>query len=539
MQSSGDEITRLQGVDSDPVNWGWLCDKGRFGFEATNAASRVRAPMVRRGDELVEVTWAAALKQAAALVKGAIDRDGVGSVAVLGGARSTNEGAYAWATLARTLGIASTDAQLDDGLPADVLLGLPRATIDEACAATTLVVLGADLKDELPVLYLRVRDSASKRRSRVLEVSPRDTPLTPLAYRSDRHRPGEQAATVRQLLSEEGPQLAKGNVVVLVGRSNLAESVQPTLDAIALLQAGVPGVRFLPLARRGNTVGALAAGLRPQAGGLDAKGICEAAAAGRISCLVLLGADPLADVRDASLARKAMANVGAVIAVDTTLHASNRQATVFLPCTAPGEHAGTTTNVEGRVTPVAMKVTAGTARPDWMIAAELADRLGHDLGFTRIEDVTRELSVTVDVFAPTASDAPAAGRDGAVLALGTGFTVSPSNVEPPAGNSYEYRLTVSRKLYDGGRLVTSSPSLAPLAPGAHLHLHPLDADRLGAREGATVKVTSPRSTLTLDVRPDPAIARGTAWVAFNQPNVVAAELIDADAWAIDVKVETL
>ncbi len=29
---------RYHGVDSDPVNWGWLCDKGRFGFEAVNVA---------------------------------------------------------------------------------------------------------------------------------------------------------------------------------------------------------------------------------------------------------------------------------------------------------------------------------------------------------------------------------------------------------------------------------------------------------------------------------------------------------------------
>ncbi|MEY4032739.1 MAG: NADH-quinone oxidoreductase subunit, partial [Actinomycetota bacterium] len=29
VQSSRDELVRYQGVDSDPVNWGWLCDRGR------------------------------------------------------------------------------------------------------------------------------------------------------------------------------------------------------------------------------------------------------------------------------------------------------------------------------------------------------------------------------------------------------------------------------------------------------------------------------------------------------------------------------
>ena len=36
VQSSRNRVLRYQGVDSDPVNWSWLCDKGRFGFEAVN-----------------------------------------------------------------------------------------------------------------------------------------------------------------------------------------------------------------------------------------------------------------------------------------------------------------------------------------------------------------------------------------------------------------------------------------------------------------------------------------------------------------------
>ena len=56
-------------------------------------------------------------------------------VGVLGGARLSNEDAYAWAKLAKgVIGTDSVDAQLGDGLPAEVVLGLPRATIDEACA---------------------------------------------------------------------------------------------------------------------------------------------------------------------------------------------------------------------------------------------------------------------------------------------------------------------------------------------------------------------------------------------------------------------
>ena len=116
--------------------------------------------------------------------------------------------------------------------------------------------------------------------------------------------------------------------------------------------------------------------------GADASEILALAAAGSIEVLVLLGADPLADYPDRALAAKALAAVATIIAVDTFLTSSSSPAHIVLPAAAFGEVDGTTTNLEGRVLPVAQKVTApGTARPDWMIAAELATRLDADLGF--------------------------------------------------------------------------------------------------------------------------------------------------------------
>ena len=50
VQSSAGELTRLIGVDSDPVNWGWLCDKGSaFAFRRPRlpAPSRLSVPLVR------------------------------------------------------------------------------------------------------------------------------------------------------------------------------------------------------------------------------------------------------------------------------------------------------------------------------------------------------------------------------------------------------------------------------------------------------------------------------------------------------------
>ena len=134
VQSSSNRVTRLLGIDSDPVNQGWLCDKGRFTCDAVNSEDRLTEPLVRRegnGGELERVTWAEALELVARRLGAARNDDGPGSIGVVGGARLSNEDAYAWAKLAKgVLGTDNVDAQIGDGLPAEVVLGLPRATID-------------------------------------------------------------------------------------------------------------------------------------------------------------------------------------------------------------------------------------------------------------------------------------------------------------------------------------------------------------------------------------------------------------------------
>ena len=54
LESSSNRLVRLLGVDSDPVNHGWLCDKGRFGYEVVHSEERIRHPMVRKDGELVD-----------------------------------------------------------------------------------------------------------------------------------------------------------------------------------------------------------------------------------------------------------------------------------------------------------------------------------------------------------------------------------------------------------------------------------------------------------------------------------------------------
>ena len=57
VQSSAGSLVRFLGIDSDPVNQSWLCDRGRYGFEAVHAADRLTHPMIRQTGELTAASW--------------------------------------------------------------------------------------------------------------------------------------------------------------------------------------------------------------------------------------------------------------------------------------------------------------------------------------------------------------------------------------------------------------------------------------------------------------------------------------------------
>jgi NADH-quinone oxidoreductase subunit G len=435
VQSSNARLTRYLGIDSDPVNQSWLCDKGRYTFEMVNSENRLTAPLVRKRGELIESSWSEALGAIAAAVQDVTRVHGPGAIAMIGGARLANEDAYAWAKLAKAvLGTDHVDAQLGDGLPAELVLGLPRATIDDVDAADAVVLLAPDLKEELPVLYLRLRAAALTKGVPLIEIAPQRSGLSRYATATLLYRPGEAAAVAAALVAAEAPKDASGGVpaaqlaaarsrlrganrvVVVLGRPSVAESASLIADAAEILADRLPDARFLSALRRGNVHGALDMGLAPgilpgrvglDAGrdwytsawgsvpaerGMDCTEILAAAADGRIHALFLLGADPLADFPDRQLASRGLAGVGYVVAVDAFLTDSSRKADVVLPVASFSERPGLTTNLEGRITRLAQKLTApGVAWPDWMIAAELASRLDADLGFTDLWGIWDEV----------------------------------------------------------------------------------------------------------------------------------------------------
>ena len=426
VQSSGNRLTRVLGLDSDPVNHGWLCDKGRFTLDSVDAhegetdplssATRITEPLVRRDGALVAVSWSEALARAAALLREASEEspDAVGAI---GGAALTNEGAYAWERVLRgVLGTENLDAQYGDGLDPALLQALAPATIDDAVAAPVVVTLTGDLREELPVLFLRLREAVVKHGHDLIEFGFGASALRALARWSLPVRPGEAHLVAAALAGENpAPGLAASDadlraarerlgdagegVVFVVGRPNLAEGAPVMERAIRVLAERFPAARFLPVLRRANVRGALdmglAPGLRPGRGvapspaGRDTLSQIGAMVDGHQRAVVLLGGCLLGNVIDVERAREALASAD-VIAVTGHGGATLAYADVVLPVAVAHERNGTVTNLEGRVSAVSAKLVApGSAWSDVAVAVELAEQLGAHLSLTSLDVVAK------------------------------------------------------------------------------------------------------------------------------------------------------
>jgi NADH-quinone oxidoreductase subunit G len=116
---------------------------------------------------------------------------------------------------------------------------------------------------------------------------------------------------------------------------------------------------------------------------------------------------------------------------------------------------------------------------------------------------------------------------------------SAGSVDPPGRDAYALRLVAQRTLYDGGRIVASTPALAGLRKEPVLLVHAQDLARIGVEDGASVRVTSARATVTLPVRTDPSVPAGMARLPFTADGRGAAELIDTTAMVTDLRVETI
>jgi NADH-quinone oxidoreductase subunit G len=514
-------ITRRLAGDDPEVNEEWNCDKGRWAFHYATQPDRLLTPMVR--DEsgiLVEASWPDALERAAAGLREAVDRGGVG---VLPGGRLTEEDAYAYAKFAR-VALATNDIDYRVRPHSDeelAFLGSHVAGVTPEHvsyrsleAAPAVLLAGFEPEEESPIVFLRLL-KAVRRGMRVWSVAAvasnglakLDGTLLPAV-------PGSEADALNALAGDIVEALSADGAVILVGE-RLA-SAPGALSAAASL-ATRTGARLAWIPRRAGELGAIDAGAlptllpggRPVADhgvraeveqawdvslpatpGRDADGILAAARGGALAALVIGGVDP-DDFADPVLASQALDRAGFIVSLEMRHSTVAQRADVVLPVAPPAEKSGRYVTWEGRRRPFDLTLHGTGAISDARVLHTLADELDVDLGLPTVEAARAEL-----------------------LRLGAGSSRAAAPQVAPAKPATPGRgqavLATWHELLDAGRMSDGDEYLAATAKPARALVSPATASEVGER----VTVSTTRGAITVPVVVAD-IPDGVVWLPTN------------------------
>src|SRR5829696_1906591 len=198
------KVVRVLARDNEEVDDGWLCDKGRFGYQSFGAPERITTPLVRDGGFLREVSWERALTEAAR----ALERAGDRTAALVGGSATNEEGFLVQHLLRQGLGSPHVDSRVAGPLSGAHARALAApglsARVSDIDHAGAILVLDTELVEEAPILDLRVRKAVRRNGARLVVASARPSTLDPNAAAALRFAPGAAEAAVGALAAALG-----------------------------------------------------------------------------------------------------------------------------------------------------------------------------------------------------------------------------------------------------------------------------------------------------------------------------------------------
>jgi NADH-quinone oxidoreductase subunit G len=436
-----DKLMRLSSRQNDEIDDGWLCNRGRWGFDSVNN-DRLRTPLIRQGDKLEPTTWEQAYYLIASRLASTAKEHGPQAIGGIGSTRTTNEETYLFQKLLREV-LNTPNIDHHHGAfpaPRDPLTGQPwlmTNSIAEIEKASHIVLIASDPYERQPILNLRIK-KAMKAGARIFIVNEGATELDRFAaskitiprnaaglatkvllakalegaraagkYDDLRARSTKEAATARQQfdaatltqLEKLADEIAgaKGAIILYdelatlaPNCADLAADVQAL--AVATDNLGHPGAGAGPLFGDANSLGARDMGLLPdvlpgyQPAPTQGLSYEQMLKSNDIRALFVMGANPL---RHGSLPP----NLEFLVVQDITLSETARQADVVLPAVSFAEKDGSMTNVDRHVQRVrrALRPLPG-AKADWEILLALANHLGQKWTYRNPQEIFAEIA---------------------------------------------------------------------------------------------------------------------------------------------------
>lgn len=576
-------IKRIMPRQNEAVNEIWISDKTRFAHHFADVPGRLTKPLVRKGGQLVETSWAEALTVVADKLKAA-----GAAVAGLAGERPSNEDFFAFQKLFRE-GLKSNNIDLANGrvaggdVTAQVGIGT-NSNLKDLGKGDAILVVASDLHEEAPIWWLRVKQAA-ERGAQLVVLNVRPTRLDKFATHVIHYEVGQAIATVRHLLSAAKVEtttvsdieyaaealLNANNLVAFYGFEGLTYTETDTVARVLanlLLVKNEDGHNHVGRANNGliavwphnNTQGAWDMGIHPALGpgykplketGMDAAEIYDGVESGAVKALYVLASDPIADGF-----MNGRGQLDFLVVQELFLTETAKAADVVLPAQSWAERDGTFTNGERRVQryyPAIQPV--GESQPDWKILAQIGEKLGLEKpAFAASLVFKKEIAKAVKQYkemdygtlAKVARQFPDVGGDdlyygGTSYENGHGLGQQWATASE-AGDVQQFELpeAIENKvqgfpliytaaLYTPGTLLNCSELLHSRMAKPELFLNAADASKLSIADGDAVAVTTGDMTMTLSAHVNGLAPAGVALVrgVTRKAGILAADIAKA------------
>jgi NADH-quinone oxidoreductase subunit G len=359
-----DRIIRGNNRDHSGINGEFLCIKGRYAFDFYDHPDRLQAPLVRTNGKLEEVSWSKALEVVAQKFNQTLADSG--SFGIIGSNHTTNEENFYLQKFGReVLRTNHIDHHRTGDIVTllDALSGKSAAlgTVADLYRSKAVLVLGADLALQHPLLSYQIRANYRHHQAHVYVVTPGEVREDKYAFAKVRGRDYE---SLRDKLKAE-PEL-----VVVFDDAYQNADIRKLVDFGESL--GIP-VKFVCLVDYANSRGAVDMGVTPELlpgyhpacqPGMHVDEMVNA----DLSVLWVVGANPL----KGGLKRKA----GFLVVQDLFLTDTAQQADVVLPAACAYEKNGTVTNSTGEVQRLTRAINTMGAKPDLEIMGFIAREMG-------------------------------------------------------------------------------------------------------------------------------------------------------------------
>src|SRR5579875_3321059 len=412
--SEGSVIMRGDNRDKSGMNGDFLCNKGRYAFDFANEPDRLTQPLIRKGGKgspLTAVSWEEALSFAGNKLRELRDTRGPDSIGVIGSNRTTNEESFLLQKFARTvIGTNNIDHHrtADYVTLATALQGTNGryASQRDVANAPALLLIGGDPSQQAPLTAWNVRTNVRLTRAKVYIANTDEIKLrrqakafvqvAPFGYGSfiNYLAGNDQEASAASVLAQADELstcreavLNEPNLVVLIGNEVRDGELTRLLRAL-------PNAKFALNADYVNSRGASDMGLLPDMlpgyqpltgstvaaefntpaqPGLDLLAMFDAAQAGQIAALYVVGANPVARF---SVDPTALANTFTIVQ-DLFLTETAQLADVVLPAASLYEKSGSVTNSYGDLQLIQKAADKPGTRTDFELIVRLADKMGH------------------------------------------------------------------------------------------------------------------------------------------------------------------